>query len=283
MSEIMRVQKFLSKAGVCSRRKAEEHMLAGRIRINGEVCRELGTKVDPTQDRVEFNGDTVSLPDSYIYILVNKPPNYITSLDDPKDRPVIVDLLPDNMPRIWPVGRLDWDSEGLLLMTNDGKLTNLLTHPSHEVPKKYAVKVRGLLNNRSEALVKLREGIEIDDGYVTAPAEAVVQRDNGRNTWIDVLIREGKNRQIRKMFDSIGFPVMKLRRIAIGPITIEGISSGTFRAMTHAEVLDLYGEVEAAMPERARPSDRALKRERQAIERGNLPDHKERKKRKSKN
>lgn len=275
MAEEMRLQKFLSKAGICSRRKAEEHMKAGRIKVNGAVCKELGTKVNPARDRVEFQGDLVTLPDSYIYILVNKPANYITTLDDPEDRPIITDLLPKNMPRIWPVGRLDWDSEGLLLMTNDGKLTNLMTHPSHEVPKTYAVKVRGLLDTRSPALEQIREGVRIeDDDYVTRPAELSLVRDNGRNTWLEVLIREGKNRQIRKMFDAVGFPVMKLRRIAIGPITIEGIASGAYRSMTYAEVLDLYAEVEATIPERGRPSARAIKREQESIERGNLPKHK---------
>lgn len=275
MAEEMRLQKFMSKAGICSRRKAEEHMQAGRIKVNGQVCKELGTKIHPERDRVEFQGNLVTLPDSYIYLLVNKPANYITSLDDPEDRPIITDLLPDNMPRTWPVGRLDWDSEGLLLMTNDGKLTNLMTHPSHEVPKTYAVKVRGLIDTRSPVLQQIREGVRIeDDNYVTRPAEIQIVRDNGRNTWLEVLIREGKNRQIRKMFDTLGFPVMKLRRIAMGPITIDGISSGTYRSMTYAEVLDLYAEVEATLPDRARPSDRAIKREREAIERGKLPKHK---------
>lgn len=275
MAEEMRLQKFMSKAGVCSRRKAEEHMTAGLVTVNGKVCKELGTKVDPSKDRVEFQGNLVTLPDSYIYLLVNKPSNYITTLDDPEDRPIISDLLPKNMPRVWPVGRLDWDTEGLLLMTNDGKLTNLMTHPSHEVSKTYAVKVRGLIDTRSPVLAQLREGVRIEEeDYITRPADLSIVRDNGRNTWLEILIREGKNRQIRKMFDAVGFPVMKLRRIAIGPITIDGISSGNFRSMTHAEVLDLYGEVEATMPDRARPSDRAMKREREAIERGKLPKHK---------
>ncbi len=271
MADEMRVQKFLSKAGVCSRRTAEKWMKAGRVSVNGAACREMGAKVDPRTDRVEVDGKIVTLPDSYVYLLMNKPIHTITSMDDPEDRPVVVDLLPEKMPRVWPVGRLDWDSEGLLILTNDGKLTNLLTHPSHEVSKTYAVKVRGLIQPESEVLKSLREGIRLEDG-MTAPARVVVTRDNGRNTWLEVILHEGRNRQIRRMFEAVGYPVMKLRRIAIGPITIEGIGSGTYRAMTHAEVQDLYAEVEAAMPPRAIPSSRALRREQEAIDRGNLPD-----------
>lgn len=278
MAEPMRVQKFLSRAGICSRRKAEEHMLDGRVRINGEICRELGTKVDPDADTVTFDGRLVTRDENFIYVLLNKPSQYITTLDDPKGRPTVADLMPDKMPRIWPVGRLDWDTEGLLIMTNDGKLTNLITHPSHELSKTYAVKVRRLLSNDSDQLQRLREGVRLDDGYVTRPAEAVVTGDNGRNTWLEVVIREGKNRQIRRMFDAIGHPVMKLRRIAIGTIHIKGLSSSEFRPMTHDEVSDLYNLVDADMPKRAIPSDRALKRERQAIEHGRLPDHEARKK-----
>lgn len=276
MSDEMRIQKFFSQAGICSRRQAEKHLLAGRISVNGKVVRELGTTINPARDRVEFDGKLVTRPDSFIYILLNKPANYITSLDDPEGRPVVSDLLPKNMPRIWPVGRLDWDSEGLLLLTNDGKLTNLLTHPSKEIPKVYAVKVRGRLTPEAEELKRLRKGVALDDGYVTRPAEVSLKRDNGRNSWVDVLIREGKNRQIRRMFDAIGFPVMKLRRIAIGPLTIEGLKSGTFRSLTHDEVLELYGEVEATIPERARPSARAIKRERQDADRHNRSRRKSR-------
>ena len=278
MSNEMRVQKFLSKAGVCSRRKGEKHMLAGRVKINGEVCRELGTKVDPTTDVIEFDDDVVTLPETFIYVLLNKPTQYITSLDDPKGRPTVVDLLPENMPRIWPVGRLDWDSEGLLIMTNDGKLTNLITHPSHEISKTYAVKVRGLLANDSPKLHTLREGINLD-GYRTAPARVHVTRDNGRNTWLEMTIKEGKNRQIRRMFDAIGHGVMTLRRIAIGNIHIKGLSSGSHRPMTHDEISDLYDIVDAEMPERAIPSKHDLRRERKAIKRGHLPDHEARKER----
>jgi 23S rRNA pseudouridine2605 synthase len=261
MANEMRVQKFLSKAGVCSRRKGEKLMQSGRVQVNGEACTELGSKVVPGRDEVRVDGDVVTLPQQYVYILLNKPENYITSLDDPKGRPVITDLIPDNMPRIWPVGRLDWDSSGALLMTNDGKLTNLLTHPSHDVTKQYAVKVRGLLTNDSSKLDRLRKGINLD-GVQTKPAHIEVIKDNGNNTWLEFIITEGKNRQIRRMCKAIGYPVMKLRRYAVGPITLDKVPSGAYRPLLHEEVEALYEEVEADMPERATPSASALKRER---------------------
>lgn len=262
MANEMRVQKFLSKAGVCSRRKGEERMQEGRVKVNGQVCRELGSKVIPGQDEVRVDDEVVTLPDQYIYIAVNKPDNFITSLDDPKGRPVITDLLPDKMPRIWPVGRLDWDSTGLLIMTNDGKLTNLLTHPSHDVTKQYAVKVRGLLKNDSPKLERLRKGISLD-GRKTKPAHIEVVKDNGNNTWLEFVITEGRNRQIRRMCEAIGHRVMKLRRFAIGSLTLQGIPTGSYRPLLHDEVEALYEEVEAKMPPRAVPSRAAEKRERQ--------------------
>lgn len=279
MSEEMRVQKFLSKAGVCSRRKGEEHMQAGRVRVNGEVCDKLGSRVDPATDRVEFDGEVVTLPDTHVYILLNKPTDFITSLDDPRGRKTVVDLLPDDLPRLWPVGRLDYDSQGLLMMTDDGKLTNLITHPSHQLPKTYAVEVQGSIERDSDKLQRLRDGVELDDGYVTAPAEASVTGGGRTQTWLEIVLHEGKNRQIRRMCKAIGHQVTTLRRIAIGTVHIKGLGPGDHRSMTHAEVADLYDFVGAEMPPRAIPSEEQLRRERQAIERGELPDHEHRKKR----
>ncbi len=258
--EDMRLQKFLSSAGVCSRRTAERYMMFGRVKVNGKVCKELGTKVTPGKDRVEVDNKLVTLPDSYIYILMNKPGQMITSLEDPEGRPIVSDLLPRNMPRIWPVGRLDWDSEGLLLLTNDGNLTNLLTHPSHDVNKEYAVKVQGILEPGSEKLEQLREGIDIGDDTPTRPAHIVVTGTTGRNTWLEVIIGEGRNRQVRRMFEAIGHPVMKLRRLKIGPLSIDGLQSGTYRSLHPDEVYTLYEELEAVAPEKALPSKRQRKR-----------------------
>lgn len=269
MSEEIRIQKLLSSAGVASRRKAEELMAEGRVKVNGKVCTELGTKINPEKDRVEVDDKAVTQPESFIYLAMNKPASYISSLSDPEGRPVVSDLLPSSMPRVWPVGRLDWDSEGLLLMTNDGELTNLLTHPSHKVPKTYAVKIHGLLTPQSPELEKLRTGVTLDDGYITQPARVEIVRDNGRNTWLEVTIEEGKNRQVRRMFEALDKLVMKLRRLSMGALTIEGIASGTFRALSHAEVAELYGDLATRLPEQAKPSKRALKRARE--ERGKKP------------
>lgn len=260
-SEVMRVQKFLSGAGVCSRRKGEEMMLEGRVQVNGKVCRELGTKIDPERDEVRVNGEVVNLVEKYIYLLVNKPENCVTTLDDPQNRMIVTDLLPANMPRVWPVGRLDWDSSGALLMTNDGELTNKLTHPSSHVSKQYAVKVRGMLKNNSPELEPLREGIRLDGAW-TQPAFVEVVNDNGNNTWLDFIISEGKNRQIRRMCEHVGFPVMKLRRYAMGNLTIDGLPSGSYRPLLASEVEALYAEVDAELPKEAELSRSAEKRER---------------------
>ena len=267
MAEKMRVQKFLSRAGVASRRAAERMMTAGRVRVNGKPCTELGSKVDPETDRVEVDGDLVTLPVNFTYVLVNKPRGYITSLDDPEDRPIITDLLPDNMRRVWPVGRLDWDSEGLLIMTDDGDLTHALTHPSFHVPKGYAVKVRGKLPDDTPALQALKEGVELDPGEVTKPAEVAIRGYTEKHTWLEFVIEEGRNRQIRRMCEAVGLDVLRLRRIAQGTLTIENLSPGDFRGLTSDEVLSLYQEAGVEPGERARPSKRQLKKEREERQR----------------
>lgn len=266
----MRVQKFLSQAGVCSRRTAEEWMAAGRVKVNGVVCTELGAKVEPEKDRVEVDGKIIKIKESFIYILMNKPPGYITSLEDPEGRPVVTDLLPANMPRLWPVGRLDWNSEGLLLLTNDGALTHLLTHPEHHVNKRYAVKVQGTLEKDAPVLDQLREGLDIGEGEVTQPAFVEIVGHTDKNTWMEVTIVEGRNRQIRRMFEAIGSAVMKLRRLSIGPLTIEGLPSGSFRSLASDEVLSLYEALEVAVPAAAQPSKRQLKRERDDEKQGRI-------------
>lgn len=262
-SEEVRVQKFLSSAGVCSRRTAEQWMEAGYVKINGKVCRELGTKIVVGRDRVEVKGRLVSAPENRIYLLVNKPANYITSLYDPEGRPIITDLLPESMPRVWPVGRLDYHSEGLLLLTNDGELTHLLTHPSHLVDKHYVVKVQGILEDDAELLEELRAGVELGDGEVTQPAFVRVTGHTERNTWLEMIIAEGRNRQIRRMFEVKERMVMKLRRVRLGPLTLEGTPQGSYRSLSSQEVYDLYAALEAEVPREAQPSKRKAKRERQ--------------------
>ena len=247
----MRVQKFLSKAGVCSRRQGEQYMLDGRVAVNGELCTTLGSKVDPATDEVKVDGQLVELPQSYDYILLHKPKSYISTLDDPKGRPTVVDLLDDDLPRVWPVGRLDWDSEGLLLMTNDGKLTNLITHPSHQIKKTYVVRVRGTIHNQDAKIKKLRTGINLGGGETSRPASVQVMSDHGTTTDLQVGIHEGKNRQIRRMFDAVGHEVLRLQRVAIGPLTIGTLPPGKTRRLRPQEVADLYEWMDAEMPKRA--------------------------------
>lgn len=257
----MRIQKFLSQAGVASRRHAEELIEAGKVKVNNKVCKELGTKIDPDKDKVEVDGRIIDTPSSLIYLLVNKPQGYITTLDDPEGRPIITDLLPANMPRVWPVGRLDWDSDGAVLMTNDGELTNFLTHPSHDIEKTYAVKIQAVVEEEDPALIKLRQGVEIDEDLITLPAVVKVGRTMERNTWLEFRIKEGRNRQIRRMCEAVGFRVSRLRRLAIGPLSIKGLPSGHFRALDFEEVRSLYNAVGESPPEAAEASKRARKRE----------------------
>ena len=267
MAEEMRLQKYLSRAGIASRRKAEELMAEGRVSVNGKTCEELGTKIQAGKDRVEVDGKVVALPQSHVYVLVNKPRGYITSLDDPEDRPIVTDLLPKNMPRIWPAGRLDWDSEGLLLMTDDGELTHALTHPSHHVPKGYAVKVKGKLSNDSPEVVRLREGVEIEDGELTLATQVAVRGFTDKHTWLEFVIEEGKNRQIRRMCEVAQLDVLRLRRIAMGPISIENLKPGETRALRSDEVFALYEAVGLKPTEAAKPSKRQQKREQQDTKR----------------
>lgn len=268
---MMRLQKFLSHAGVASRRTAETMIEEGRVKVNNKVCKELGTQVDPDKDKVEVDGRVIEGVASLIYLLVNKPQGYITTLDDPEGRPIITDLIPANMPRVYPVGRLDWDSDGAVLMTNDGDLTNLLTHPSHEIEKTYAVKVAGVIEDTAKELELLRKGVEIEPGVVTKPAVVKVGRQTDKNTWLEFRISEGRNRQIRRMCEVVGYRVSRLRRVAIGPLTIKGVRSGQFRALDTEEVRSLYNAVGKRPPELAEPSKRQRKREEQSRKFGRRP------------
>ena len=244
----IRVQKFLSQAGVCSRRQAERLMREGRVSINGKPVTELGTRVLPGKDKVHVNGQTVEYTGDLIYVAVYKPRGVITSLSDPEGRPVITDLIPNNLPRLWPVGRLDWDSEGMVLMTNDGKLTHLVTHPSTYVEKSYEVKLRGLLDSKDPGLARMRKPMKLDDGFTTSGADVVVLNNTGLHTWLQVIIHEGHNRQIRRMAEGAGHTVLRLRRTAIGPLSLEGLVPGRWRNLTLDEVLSLYSLVESSPP-----------------------------------
>ncbi len=224
-----RLQKILSQAGIASRRASERLMLEGRVTVNGTTVTELGTKADPARDVIRVDGRRIRMPERHIYLLVNKPRGYVTTRSDPQKRPTVIDLVAGVPGYVYPVGRLDYDSEGLLILTNDGDLAAKLTHPRHGVPRVYEATVLGEPDDHD--LRRLERGVTID-GVRTAPAD-VTAIGPGR---LRITVREGRNRQVRKMCDAIGHPVTQLRRVAIGPIRDGHLRTGAWRALTEHEV-----------------------------------------------
>ncbi|MDE5721935.1 MAG: rRNA pseudouridine synthase [Clostridia bacterium] len=226
----MRINKFLAASGVASRRECDKLIEDGKVTINGKRA-VLGVEVGEC-DEVKVNGNTVSLKKNEYYIL-NKPKGYICSVSDDKGRKTVMDLMPDGAGRIYPVGRLDYDSEGLLILTTDGELAQHLTHPSNEVPKTYLVRVEGILNENE--LNPIRSGIEID-GYVTKKCKAHIVETNKAFTKVHITLKEGKNREIRKMFAAIGKEVNLLKRIKVGELSLRGLDRGAYRKLNKQEV-----------------------------------------------
>lgn len=229
----MRLQKYIARCGVTSRRKAEDLIRAGRVRVNGEIIEELGTKVRPGLDQVSVDNRPIELEEEGVYILLNKPRGYVTTLDDEFNRPKVMDLIKGVEERVYPVGRLDRDTEGLLLLSNDGALTHKLTHPSFEVEKTYQALVKGRL--RPDEIEAFRRGLMID-GVRTYPAGLRVLRESGDQSLIEVVIHEGRNRQVRKMCQEINHPVVDLRRISFGPLDLGGLRPGEYRPLTGDEL-----------------------------------------------
>lgn len=229
-----RLQKVISQAGIASRRESEELIKAGRVKVNGVVVTELGTKVEPTRDKVAVDNKLIRT-EKTVYILLNKPRGIVTTLHDPEGRKTVASLLPDISERIYPVGRLDYNTEGLLLMTNDGELTHALTHPSHEIDKTYRAKVLG--RPPEEKLDRLRAGIKLEDG-LTAPAKVnTVEYDREKDlTTVEIVISEGRNRQVRRMFEAIGHPVRQLKRVKFAFLTLMGVRRGAYRHLEADEV-----------------------------------------------
>ena len=240
-----RLQKVLSAAGIASRRAAEEYITQGRVTVNGETVTELGTKADPETDDIRVDGRRVKTPARRRYILLYKPKGYITTRSDPERRPTVLDLLTTGGVRdyVYPVGRLDYDSEGLLLLTSDGDLAEKLTHPRHGIGREYHVRVRGVPDEK--ALARLRRGISLD-GERTAPATVdlhkVIDTERGANAILSMVIYEGRNRQVRRMCEAVGHPVSRLKRVRIGPITDDHIRPGEFRDLSDEEVAALRKE-----------------------------------------
>ncbi|MCC6749528.1 MAG: rRNA pseudouridine synthase [Deltaproteobacteria bacterium] len=236
MSEArLRLQHFLAQAGVASRRKAEELILAGRVAVNGKAVTELGTKVDPTADRVTVDRERV-LPEAHAWIVLNKPRGVMCTTRDPEGRTTVMDLLGETGSRLYPVGRLDYLTEGALLVTNDGALAEALMHPRNRIPRVYHVKVHGLIS--VEALEQLRKGVPLETGETVA-SEVFILTTTGQHSWLEMTIRQGLNHQIHRMIEAVGTRVLKLIRVAFGPLTVEGLPPGRFRPLVQAEVDEL--------------------------------------------
>src|SRR6185369_14570187 len=233
-----RLQKIISQAGICSRRAAESLITSGRVTVNGVVTQELGTKADSGQDIIKVDGRQIRPASNKIYILLYKPVGYVTTLDDPQGRPIVTDLVQGFSERLFPVGRLDYNTEGLLLLTNDGEWANTLAHPSHEVEKEYLVKIRGDLS--ADKITQLSEGIKLEDGW-TAPARVDIIRVLEKNVWFTIVIHEGRYRQVRRMCEAIGLPLVKLKRIRYGNILLGELKSGEYRVLDPSETKLLAG------------------------------------------
>jgi 23S rRNA pseudouridine2605 synthase len=230
-----RLQKVLARAGLGSRRAVEKLIAAGRVSVNGRRA-ELGRRVDPSKDKVQVDGSTIPIQPDLIYYLMNKPAGVITSASDPEGRPTVMDLL-DPADRVWPVGRLDLDTEGALVLTNDGELTQRLTHPSFGVPKTYIAEVRGAV--KVKTLRRLARGVELEDGP-TAPAQVALVERLATGGLIEITISEGRNRQVRRMLEAVGHDVARLARTAVGPVRLGRLKPGTVRRLSPVEVRSLY-------------------------------------------
>ncbi len=238
-----RLQKILSEIGIVSRRKSEELILEGRVTVNGMVA-VIGAKADPLRDCIKLDGKLVAGPGQKasrkVYLMFNKPRNVVTTLFDPEGRHAVKDYLQEVKYRVFPIGRLDFDSEGLLLLTNDGDFANAVLHPSREIPKTYLVKVKGDI--KEETLNRLRAGVRLEDG-VTMPAKAKKLRKSENNSWIEMTICEGKRRQIRRMLEKVGHPVLKLKRTSINGLKLGSLKPGEMRHLTAEELHTMRREL----------------------------------------
>lgn len=235
----MRLQKFIAECGIASRRNAEKIIESGRVYVNGELVDYMGCVIDPDRDVVEIDGRVIEPEGKKYYIMLNKPKNYVTTVSDDLGRPTVMQLVSDINARIYPVGRLDFDTTGLLIMTNDGEFANILTHPSHVVNKAYIARIDKPLDENQ--LDRLRSGIELD-GVMTAPAKAENIKRPQKGFEVKITIHEGKNRQVRRMLDAVGVNVMSLKRISVGSVTLGNLPEGKWRKLSDAEINKLRGK-----------------------------------------
>jgi pseudouridine synthase len=231
-----RIQKILAKAGIASRREAERIVMEGRVAVNGNVIDALGFKADPLRDSIKVDGKRITGFGTKVTLLLNKPRGYLSTVKDPKGRPTVMDLLKNLRGRLYPVGRLDFDAEGLLLLTNDGDLANVLTHPRYSIPRTYLVKVGGIPDEKR--LAKLTKGVMLEDGKARVTSVQML-RQKEKNSWIQVVVTEGRNRLVKRMFSAIGHSVLKLKRVQYGPIQLGDLPFGQFRYLTAEELAKL--------------------------------------------
>ena len=244
-----RLQKILATAGVCSRRRAEELILLGEVKVNDQVVNQLGAKAHPFEDIISVEGRVIDIGgQDRVYYLLNKPRGYITSTTDPQGRPTVMELMKGVKERVYPVGRLDYASEGLLLLTNDGELANKLMHPSSEVRRTYSVKIRGTITD--DQIRQLKRGVQLSDGFVR-PLKVVRATKLETKEWVEITITEGKNLEIRRIFAVIGMEVDRLRRTAIGPLNISGVTVGGFVRLQKRDVEAILADAEAGKKKRA--------------------------------
>lgn len=232
-----KLQKLISRSGLTSRRKAEEWITQGRVAVNGNPAK-LGDRADLTKDKVTVDGRLLKPSSEQVVVLLNKPRGYVCTMHDPQGRPMVKQLVASIPLRLYPVGRLDYNSEGLLLLTNDGDLAHRLMHPRHHVEKRYLVKVQGQLNKSAQQ--KLADGVLLSDG-LTAPAKVEAVRYSGPNSWFEIVLKEGRNRQVRRMCEEVGHKVLRLKRIRIGFLELGSLKTGEFRKLTNAEIVRLKG------------------------------------------
>lgn len=241
-----RLQKIIARSGLTSRRAAEEFITAGRVRVNGRIVNELGAKADPRKDKIEVDG-TRLVAEPPVYIILHKPKNVVSTLNDPEGRPTVAEYVRNAGARVFPIGRLDFATSGVLLMTNDGDFSNAMLHPKGGVPKTYVVKVHGVMDE-DDAQV-WRKGVELEDGK-TMPADVRILRHEGDKTWMEVTLREGRNQQIRRMGEATRFPVMRLARLSFAGVTSEGLLPGKWRLLTLDELLEIRKQF--GVPKRVR-------------------------------
>lgn len=229
----MRLNKFLAQAGIASRRKADELIVQGKIKVNGKICKELGYDVNIQNDSVSYDNHRVKLVNTLVYYKLHKPKGYVTTVTDDKERKTVLDLMRNVQYRVFPIGRLDYDTEGLLLLTNDGDLANIFMHPKNSISKKYMATIEGQIS--MEDIKKISEGVDIG-GYTTKPCQAMLVSQDEKFAKVEVTISEGKNRQVKKMFEAVGKNVAFLKRVSIGEIKLGGLARGEYKELTPKEL-----------------------------------------------